>query len=44
MIHSWRISGDADPGLFKVTLDATATGYDKGSATTTFTLMPKPGV
>ncbi len=43
MIHSWRISGNADPGIFKVTVDATATGYDKGSATASFTVIPKPG-
>jgi len=43
MIHSWRISGNADPDIFKVTVDATATGYDKGSATASFTVIPKPG-
>jgi hypothetical protein len=43
MIHSWRISGDAIPGQFKVTVDATATGYDKGSATKLFAVIPKPG-
>jgi len=43
MIHSWRISGNADPGLFKVTVDATKAGYAKGSATSTFTVTPKPG-
>ncbi|MDQ6667962.1 MAG: Ig-like domain-containing protein, partial [Thermoproteota archaeon] len=43
MIHSWRISGDAIPGQFKVTVDATATGYDKGSATKLFTVIPRPG-
>jgi hypothetical protein len=39
MIHSWRISGDAIPGQFKVTADATATGYAKGSATSIFTVI-----
>jgi hypothetical protein len=43
MNHSWRISGDADTGKFRVDACATATGYDKGCATTTFTVIPTPG-
>jgi len=38
--YVWRIGGDSIPGEFKVTVDATSTGYDKGSATTTFTVTP----
>jgi hypothetical protein len=41
VIYGWRISGDADTGQFKVTVVATATGYEKGSATNTFTVIPK---
>jgi hypothetical protein len=36
--YELEISGDAVPGQYKVTADATATGYNKGSATTTFTV------
>lgn len=40
VIYSWKISGDVITGQFKVMVDATATGYDKGSATTTFSVTP----
>jgi hypothetical protein len=42
--HQWRIAGDAIPGQFKVDVCATATGYDQGCATTTFTVKPKNSV
>jgi hypothetical protein len=42
MIHSWKISGNADSGLFMVTVATTKVGYAKGSATSTFTVTPKP--
>jgi hypothetical protein len=38
--YVWRIGGDSIAGEFKVTVGAIATGYDKGSSTTTFTVTP----
>jgi hypothetical protein len=37
-----EISENAIPGPYKVIADAGTMGYNKGSATTTFTVLPKP--
>ncbi|MDN5847572.1 MAG: hypothetical protein L0H53_15010 [Candidatus Nitrosocosmicus sp.] len=39
--HSWRISGNANPGIFKVFVEASKSGYDSVSGTESFTVISK---
>ena len=39
--HSWQISGNAKPGTFTVSVEASAAGYKPASKTTTFEVVAK---
>jgi hypothetical protein len=40
-LHSWRISGNAKTGTFTVSVQASASGYNPASKTTTFEVVAK---